>query len=173
MSTYSAAVRPARQTPGKMKFIIGGILIAAAVIYLIWTSASTNAQYFLTVDEVVLHGEKYAGRDLKVSGAVLGDSIVYDADNMHLEFTIANVPGSQTEIDAQGGMAEVLHQAVMDPSRTRLKVVYYDVMPDLLRNEAQAIMTGRLGEDGIFYASDLLLKCPSRYEEALPEQANN
>ena len=44
-------------------------------------------------------------------------------------------------------------------------------MPDLLKNEAQAIMTGRMGEDGVFYAEELLLKCPTRYEEAVPEQA--
>jgi len=40
----------------------------------------------------------------------------------------------------------------------------------LLKDEAQAIMTGHLGEDGIFYADELLLKCPTKYEEAVPEQ---
>jgi cytochrome c-type biogenesis protein CcmE len=60
---------------------------------------------------------------------------------------------------------------VTDPSRARIKVVYVGPKPDLLRNEAQAIMTGRLGEDGVFYAEELLLKCPTRYEEAVPEQA--
>jgi cytochrome c-type biogenesis protein CcmE len=43
--------------------------------------------------------------------------------------------------------------------------------PDLLRNEAQAIMTGHMAPDGVFYAEELLLKCPTRYEEAVPEQA--
>jgi cytochrome c-type biogenesis protein CcmE len=50
-------------------------------------------------------------------------------------------------------------------------VVYVGVKPDLMRNEAQAIMTGHLGADGIFYAEELLLKCPTKYEEAVPEQA--
>jgi cytochrome c-type biogenesis protein CcmE len=44
--------------------------------------------------------------------------------------------------------------------------------PDLLRNEAQAIMTGRMGEDGAFHATELLLKCPTKYEEAVPQQAD-
>jgi cytochrome c-type biogenesis protein CcmE len=52
-----------------------------------------------------------------------------------------------------------------------MQVIYVGPKPDLLRNEAQAIMTGHLGEDGIFYAEELLLKCPTRYEEAVPEQA--
>jgi len=31
-------------------------------------------------------------------------------------------------------------------------------------------MTGALGEDGVFYAEELLLKCPSRYEDGVPSQ---
>jgi len=50
-------------------------------------------------------------------------------------------------------------------------VEYHGVMPDLLRNEAQAIMTGRMNENGVFVAQELLLKCPTKYEEAVPEQA--
>jgi cytochrome c-type biogenesis protein CcmE len=44
-------------------------------------------------------------------------------------------------------------------------------MPDLLRHEAQAIVTGRVGADGVFEADELLLKCPTRYEEEVPVQA--
>jgi cytochrome c-type biogenesis protein CcmE len=58
----------------------------------------------------------------------------------------------------------------VDPTRARMKVVYVGPKPDLLRDEAQAIMTGRIGEDGVFYADELLLKCPTKYEEAVPEQ---
>ena len=50
-------------------------------------------------------------------------------------------------------------------------VVYQGARPDLLNDEAQAVVTGKLGEDGIFYAEELLLKCPTKYEEAVPEQA--
>jgi cytochrome c-type biogenesis protein CcmE len=88
-----------------------------------------------------------------------------------LAFTIAHIPGSNQEIEAQGGLAAVLHQAVIDPKRAQIQAVYVGPKPDLLRDEAQAIMTGRLGEDGIFYAEELLLKCPTKYEEAIPEQA--
>jgi len=60
---------------------------------------------------------------------------------------------------------------VQDPTRAKLVVVYDGVMPDLLKNEAQAIVTGKIGADGKFYAKELLLKCPTKYEEAVPEQA--
>jgi len=52
-----------------------------------------------------------------------------------------------------------------------MQVVYVGPKPDLLRDEAQAIMTGHVAEDGIFYADELLLKCPTKYEEAVPEQS--
>jgi cytochrome c-type biogenesis protein CcmE len=153
------------------KFVIGGILILGAVVFLIWTSTAASAEYFYTIDEVNAKGAAAVDKSLRVSGAVIGDSIQYDPQTLTLSFEVAHVPGDNLAIEEEGGLAEVLHQAVMDPSRSRIKVIYVGPKPDLLRNEAQAIMTGRLGEDGVFHADELLLKCPTRYEEAVPEQA--
>ena len=153
------------------KFFIGGAFIFAAIIFLIATSTQANAEYFMTVDELNAEGAAAVNKSVRLSGAVLGDTIQYDAATLTLTFEIAHVPGDNAEIEAQGGLAMVLHEAVSDPSRARVKVVYEGVMPDLLRNEAQAIMTGTLGEDGVFHAEELLLKCPTKYEEAVPEQA--
>ena len=153
------------------KFVIGGILILLAVVFLIWTSTAASAEYFLTIDELNAKGSGVVDRNLRVSGAVIGDSIQYDAQNLSLSFEVAHVPADNLAIETEGGLAEVLHQAVLDPSRARIKVVYVGPKPDLLRNEAQAIMTGHMGNDGVFYAEELLLKCPTRYEEAVPEQA--
>jgi len=91
---------------------------------------------------------------------------------LNLTFTVANVPGDNSEVEAQGGLAKVLHDAVVDPDRARIQVVYNGPKPDMLRDEAQAIMTGHLGADGIFYADELLLKCPTKYEPAVPSQAS-
>jgi cytochrome c-type biogenesis protein CcmE len=154
----------------RIKFIIGGALIIAAVVYLIVTSTKASAQYFLTIDELKARGNSVQGSALRVSGAVIGDTIQYDPQSLTLSFDVANVPGDNKEIDAQGGLAAVLHAAVIDPNRTRLHVIYTGVKPDLLRNEAQAIMTGKMGQDGAFHADELLLKCPTKYEEAVPSQ---
>ena len=158
---------------GRSKFIIGGLLILAAVGYLIFSSTAQAAEYFMTVDEIKAQGDSVLDRNLRLSGAVLGDSIQYDPQTLTLTFHVAHVPGDNSEIEAQGGLAAVLHAAILDPSRARIKVVFVGPMPDLLRNEAQAIMTGHLGADGIFYAEELLLKCPTKYEEAVPEQVSN
>ena len=153
------------------KFVIGGMLILVAVVFLIWTSTAASAEYFLTIDELNAKGSNVVDKNLRVSGAVIGDSIQYDAPNLTLSFEVADVPADNAALETEGGLAEALHQAVMDPSRARMKVVYVGPKPDLLRNEAQAIMTGHLAEDGTFYAEELLLKCPTRYEEAVPDQA--
>jgi cytochrome c-type biogenesis protein CcmE len=156
---------------GRRKLLIGGFVIVAAVIYLIASSTQAAAQYYLTIDELIAKGDSVLDRDIKVSGAVEGDSIVYDVESLELRFTIVNVPGDLDEIERAGGLAEVLHQAVSDPSEPRMDVLYVGPMPDLLRHEAQAILTGRMGADGVFQADELLLKCPTRYKEEIPLQS--
>lgn len=159
------------QKSGQGKFIIGGLGILAAVVYLIISSTVAGAQYFYTVNELFGRGASAVGQPVRITGAVLGDSIQYDTETLTLTFTVVHLPADQDLVNDEGGLAEALHVAVEDESRSRLQVVYVGVKPDLLRNEAQAIMTGELGEDGVFYANELLLRCPTRYEEAVPEQS--
>ena len=154
----------------RSKFIVGGLMILAAVIYLIASSTQASAEYFMTIDEVEQQRAEIVGKSLRISGAVIGDSINYDPETLTLTFDVAHVTGDNNEIEANGGLAQVLHEATVDPSRTKLVVNYTGPIPDLLQNEAQAIMTGHLESDGIFYADELLLKCPTKYEEAVPEQ---
>jgi cytochrome c-type biogenesis protein CcmE len=161
--------RPA--TAKRLKFIIGGVVIVAAITFLIISSTINNAQYFLTIDELLGRGTAVQGQAVRISGAVVGSTIQYDPQSLNLTFTIANIPADNNLIEEQGGLAAALHAAVIDPSRTRLQVVYHGPRPDLLNDEAQAIVTGHLGTDGTFYADELLLKCPTRYEDSLPAQA--
>lgn len=150
----------------RIKFVVGGLLLLGAVVYLMISGTIGGAQYFITVDQLVTSPE-YAGQTVRISGAVDGDTIVYDGENLIIDFTIANIPLETTDL------ALTLHNAVNDPSATRLNVhIEGEVKPDLLQHEAQAILTGTLGADGMFNATELLLKCPSRYEESIPEQAN-
>ena len=157
----------------KTTFIVAGVLIIAAVIYLIVSSTGSTAQFFVTVAELQAMGDEAMQRNLTVSGAVLGETIDYDALAPRVTFTILNVPADNQEIERRGGLAQVLHDAIQDPTGPRLEVVYNSVKPDLLQNEAQAIVRGKMGADGRFYADELLLKCPSRYEEDVPDQAGD
>jgi cytochrome c-type biogenesis protein CcmE len=160
-SPAAVQVRP-RSSTNRLKFMIGGLLILAAIAYLIVSGTATGARYFITIEELV-NNPDYVGQTVRVSGAVLGDSILYDAQTLRIDFTVANIPAQFDDL------ARTLHEAVNNPSAARIPVVVENqVKPDLLQHEAQAILTGRLGEDGVFYATELLLKCPSRFEEASP-----
>jgi cytochrome c-type biogenesis protein CcmE len=163
-------VEPRKGVP--LKFIIGGLIIVAAIVYLITSSLQANVQYFLTVDEVLEKQQagELSGRNVRLSGAVLGDSIQYDMDTLELSFTIVHVPADLDLVEEEGGLAAALHKAVIDPDRSRLQVVYHGARPDLLQDEAQAILTGELLANGVFEADELLLKCPTKYEGSVPEQ---
>jgi cytochrome c-type biogenesis protein CcmE len=157
---------------GRVKFIVGGLLILAAVVYLIFSSTQANAEYFMTINELHAKSSSLVGRSLRISGAVVGSTIQFNPTTHVLSFDIANVPGDNATITAQGGLAKVLHEAVIDPTDRRLSVIYNGPKPDLMRDEAQAIITGQLGADGVFHADELLLKCPTKYQEAVPSQVS-
>jgi Cytochrome c-type biogenesis protein CcmE len=149
----------------RWKFLVGGILILAAVVYLVVSGTLTGAQYFISVDKLMNDTSAYMGQAVRITGAVDGATINYDSETLLIEFTVANIADGYSDL----GLA--LHEAVTDPNATRLAVrVENTVKPELLQHEAQAIMTGTLGEDGIFHVTELLLKCPSRFVESGPSQ---
>jgi len=157
----------------KSTFIVAGILVLVAVVYLIVSNTDSTAHYFLTIEELNALGEQALTRDVTVSGAVLGETIVYDAITAHLSFSIVHIPADPQEIKRAGGLSQVLHEAGQDPTAPQLEIVYEGTRPDLLRDEAQAIVRGKLQADGRFYAEELRLKCPSRYAEDIPTQAED
>ena len=137
----------------KPKYLLGLALIAAAVVFLIVTSMSANAQYFYTVEELRTRSQSLIEQNVRVSGAVINSSTTFEVrDNQpYLEFEIADAE----KVGAQ----------------TPLRIVYNGPKPDLIEEpHAQAIVEGHLSADGNFHADNLLLKCPSRYEEEFPNQ---
>ena len=141
----------------RLKFVIGGVIIAAAIIFLVVNATTSNSQLYKTVDEFFAEQSRLTGRDLRVSGLVLGDSIQFtqlDATTSRLEFDIVD------NIQAPG---RALHIVAMN-----------EPMPDLLQHEAQALIEGYADQDGNFYVNSggLFLKCPTRYEELEPVQSN-
>lgn len=166
----SEVSRLSPSNPNRVKFIIGGVLFVAAVITMIVSATQQSAQFFLTVEELKSSQDDMVGENLRISGAVIGESIQIIPETGQLRFTIAHIPGDEDEIIARGGLEAVLHQAVYDRDNHRLEVFYDGAKPDMLRDEAQAILTGTLNDEGFFVAEELLLKCPTKYEESLPEQ---
>lgn len=130
--------RPAGRN--RLKFLIGGSVIALAVVYLIFTATQSTAAYFFTISELYARGEAAYDRYVRVSGKVTDAAVQFDPRELILRFQIADENG-QT-----------------------LPVVFHGPKPDQLRPDAEAILEGKF--DGqIFAAQTILLKCPSKYEE--------
>ena len=141
----------------KPKFVIGiGLIIGAVIAVMIFTILNNNSQE-VKVNDLVAQtaGGAVPDRSFKVTGIVVGDSIVYDQISNRLEFDIVH-------------SREDLHGNLANAARVRVK--YHGVRPDTLVNEATAIVTGRVAPDGTFVAADtpdaLLLQCPTKYENA-------
>jgi len=52
---------------------------------------------------------------------------------------------------------------VATDGHTALPVVYSGSVPDLFQPGIEVVVEGRLTQDGVFHASTLLTKCPSRF----------
>jgi len=45
-----------KASAGRVKFLVGGLLIVAAIVYLIISSTQASAQYFMTIGELESKG---------------------------------------------------------------------------------------------------------------------
>lgn len=124
----------------KTKFIVGSVLIVAAIGYLITTGINSTSKYFFTVDELMSQKVSYAGAGLKVKGNVVNGSIVRDTEN-YLKINFA--------IEDKG---------------SNLNVIYEGIIPDMFKDGQEVVVEGTLAQDGVFHANTLLTSCPSKYE---------
>lgn len=143
------------ETPRKNRllFAVGGIGLIAAVVFLVINAMSGNTQLYKTVDEFYAEQTRLTGRDLRVAGWVVGETIQY------------------TQVDAQNSILEFdIVDDLTNPGQRLHVVAFNEPKPDLLQHEAQALVEGRANENGVFEANPggLMLKCPTRYEEMEP-----
>jgi len=133
----------------KVKFIAGGLVIVGLIAYLIVSSISSAGAYYREVGEVLSQRDTLVGKNLRVSGNVVTESVTYDAAKLDLNFMISDPADSSKQ----------------------LAVYFHGVQPDQITREgASAIVEGSLGPNGVVEANNLLLKCPSRYEEYEQEE---
>ncbi|PJF47175.1 MAG: cytochrome c maturation protein CcmE [Chloroflexi bacterium] len=145
----------------KPKFVFGIGLIGMAVIAVMVFTIIGNSSMEVQVNDLIAKrkaGQITPDRSLKLIGWVVGDSIVYDPNSLHLEFDV---------VHAREDLFDNL------PNAQRVRVIYRGVKPDTLMHEARAIVTGKMNGDGKFYAGNspdaLLLQCPTKYENAAKE----
>ena len=137
----------------RLMFVAGGLVLIAAVVFLVINAMTGNTQLYKTVDEYYAEQGRLAGRDLRVSGWVVDGTVVYtqiDAHNSRLEFDI---------VDNIANPGQSLHVVALNEPK-----------PDLLQGQAQALVEGQGDANGVFMSNPggLMLKCPTRYEQMDP-----
>ena len=128
----------------KKKFLIGGIIVFAAIGYLGFMGFVSSATYYYTVSELREQGALIYDENIRVSGEVAPASVQRESAGTILKFTI---------IDAEG--------------EGSLPVFYQGVVPDTFKVGNEVVAEGYLNSGGIFQAHTLMVKCPSKY---VPEE---
>lgn len=118
------------------------LLVVAIIATLGWLAASginETKTYYKEIKEVRAMGQKAQDGRLRVGGDVVPGSIV--REGKEVRFTI--------------------HQEDL-----KLNVIYagIDPLPDTFKDGSQALVDGKLRQDGIFQASKIQAKCASKYE---------
>ena len=129
------------------KFAIGAGIIVAAIVLLIYTGVRQTGVYFLSPSELLARTQQdptFHDVGLKVGAKVVRGSIKRHPEVQRIEFEVSDSLG-------------------------RFPVTYTGLVPDTFTdaNDIEVIMSGKLGRDGVFHATEVLAKCGSRYESEL------
>ena len=119
------------------KFVAGGLVIAAAIAYLIWSGVSQSVVYFVTPSE--LGAAPVAGKSYRLGGMVQPGTLKWDPKALDLRFTLSD------------GLASV-------PVRHR------GTPPDLFAEGRGAVVEGTWSGDGYFKASLIMAKHSEEYK---------
>lgn len=126
--------------PRQTKMLLGAFIILAAIGIYAYTSLQGTQQYFLTLAELKAKGDLAHKQSVRVGGGLAPNTTQINSKEVSAKFTMT------------------------DESNNLLPVVYKGVLPDTFEKSTQVIAEGTLGNDGVFHASLVLAKCPSKYD---------
>jgi cytochrome c-type biogenesis protein CcmE len=124
------------------KFLVGALVIVAAVTYLIYEGVKQTGTYFFTPTELAARtaaDPTFHNVGVKMGAKVVPGTIRRDAATQTIDFQVTDGVKSYP-------------------------VTYRGVAPDTFTDGVDVVVEGRMGQDGTFHATTLLAKCGSRYE---------
>jgi cytochrome c-type biogenesis protein CcmE len=120
------------------RFIIGGIIILAALAYLIYGGMREAMVYFVTPSELKAQGKSSKDKFLRMGGMVIEGSLEKDVKNLTYRFQITD-------------------------GVERIPIYFRGIPPDLFSEGKGAVVEGRLGNDGVFVATTIMAKHAEEY----------
>jgi cytochrome c-type biogenesis protein CcmE len=154
VADIAAPVREAGRA-GQVRVVVAGLIVLAALAYLVWASFPQGTVYYQTVEE--LSRKPSDPQPVRVAGLVAQGSIERSTGTPRLQFEI---------VDGTGGTAST--GGTGDAGSGSMKVQYDGVVPDIFGPDIEVVVEGRRDAAGVFQADTLLAKCPSRFESAVP-----
>ncbi|MFH1662493.1 MAG: cytochrome c maturation protein CcmE [Chloroflexota bacterium] len=125
----------------KKKYLIGGLILIVALIFLGYLGFMGGLTYYYEVSELLDETSSITGQTVRVSGNVADDVV---KDGLEVRFTILD----------------------MSDSETSLQVIYNGAVPDTFKVGNQVVVEGKYTA-GIFEAEAIIIKCGSKY---IPEE---
>ena len=129
----------------RIALIVGGLAVLGLVVALVLNAFQSNLVFFFSPTQVAA-GEAPRGSSFRIGGMVKEGSIQREADGVTLRFVVTD-----TEKD--------------------MTVAYKGILPDLFREGKGAVAQGRLRDDGVFAASEVLAKHDENYMPPEAEKA--
>ena len=120
--------------------MVTGIIVIVLIVILAVVGGASSAKAVTVADAVT---SNFADQKIQVTGNVVENS--FETNDNVLTFSIYDPDG--------------------DPSQ-ELRVRYDGGVSATFGNDVTAICTGKIEEDGVLHASELVTKCPSKYENA-------
>ena len=135
----------------KTRLVILVLVVGLALGYMVYAAFPGNALYFMSVSEFMNREEAQDGRIVRVSGKLVDGSFHREGTSTLARFQLVdeNIADQNTEV-----------------STGKLTASYVGVVPDLFFNpHSEIILEGSVGEDHVFLANNILVKCPSKYKD--------
>lgn len=126
----------------RRRFIVGALLIASAVSYLVYAGIRTTSMYYFELPEFDARRATLVGETLRVKGWVRGGTVRWDAHTNELGFDLATKDGALP-----------------------VPVTYRGIRPDMFSEGREVVVEGRY-QDGGLAARQIMTSCPSKYEPA-------
>jgi len=121
----------------RMALIVGGLAILALVATLVLNAFQSNLVFFFSPSQVAA-GEAPRGKSFRIGGMVKEGSLQRQPDGVTLRFVVTDTDKDMT-------------------------VAYKGILPDLFREGKGVVAQGKLAEDGVFAATEVLAKHDENY----------
>jgi cytochrome c-type biogenesis protein CcmE len=128
----------------KKSWIIGGAVVLLAVFaWLLFGGLEKNVVFFLTPKELLAKGHDGVGVPVRLGGQVKPGSMTWDAKTLDLRFTVTD------------GIKEIPVHSTGAP-------------PQMFRDGMGVVVEGRVGQAGVFQATNLMVKHSNAYRAPKP-----